>query len=599
MTLSFLSKPFAIAALCLAAVASAGPAQAAGRGPWHTSGARILDADNQPVRIAGVNWFGFETGNHTVHGLWQRSYKGMLDQIKALGYNTIRLPYSNDVFTAMPNGIDYGQNPDLQGLSAIQVMDKVIDYATQIGLRILLDRHRPTAAAQSELWYTSEVPESKWLSDWVALARRYKANPNVIGADLHNEPHGAACWGCGDTARDWRLAAQRAGNAILAENPNWLIVVEGVDAYNGDTYWWGGHLAGARTAPVTLNVPNRLVYSAHDYPSSVYGQTWFQAPNYPANLESVWDTHWGYLARENIAPVLLGEFGSKLETASDRTWFSTLVGYLQRNPDIQWTFWSWNPNSGDTGGLLADDWTTVVQAKQTELAKIQSPLCTSDCGGGVPTQPAVQPDRTSVAIPAGGTASVAVKLTRAPTANVAVSVARASGSTALVVRSGATLTFTPANWNVAQNVVFAGPATAPSTDLSAQFRIAGTGLTPAAVTVTQAGATSAAACSVSYQTANSWNNGFTANVVLTNNGTAPINGWQLSWSYSSPVTVSNAWNGTVTVSGTSASASPASYNATVPAKGSVSVGFNGNFSGSLPTVSNLRWAGRTCTVTAR
>ena len=85
-----------------------------------------------------------------------------------------------------------------------------------------------------------------------------------------------------------------------------------------------------------------------------------------------------------------------------------------------------------------------------------------------------------MAIPAGGTASVAVKLTRAPTANVAVSVARASGSTALVVRSGATLTFTPANWNVAQNVVFAGPATAPSTAATAASQGAVTPSTPPA-----------------------------------------------------------------------------------------------------------------------
>ena len=42
----------------------------------------------------------------------------------------------------------------------------------------------------------------------------------VIGADLHNEPHSPACWGCGDPNTDWRLAAERAGNAILSVNSN-------------------------------------------------------------------------------------------------------------------------------------------------------------------------------------------------------------------------------------------------------------------------------------------------------------------------------------------------------------------------------------------
>src|SRR5579859_440176 len=69
-------------------------AHAAGTGYWHTNGSQILDSNNQPVRITGVNWFGFETANYTVHGLWQRNYKDMLNQIKSLGFNTIRLPYS-------------------------------------------------------------------------------------------------------------------------------------------------------------------------------------------------------------------------------------------------------------------------------------------------------------------------------------------------------------------------------------------------------------------------------------------------------------------------------------------------------------------------
>ena len=165
-------------------------ARAAGAGYWHTSGSRILDSNNQPVRIAGINWFGFETANYAPHGLWSRGYKDMLDQIKTLGYNTIRLPFSNQLFDAgsTPNGIDFSKNPDLQGLSGIQIMDKVVAYAGQKGLRIILDRHRPDSAAQSALWYTSAYSEQRWINDWKMLATRYNNNPTVIGGDLHNEP---------------------------------------------------------------------------------------------------------------------------------------------------------------------------------------------------------------------------------------------------------------------------------------------------------------------------------------------------------------------------------------------------------------------------
>ena len=39
--------------------------------------------------------------------------------------------------------------------------------------------------------------------------------------------------------------------------------------------------------------------------------------------------------------------------------------------DMSWTFWSWNPNSGDTGGILADDWTTINQNKIVYLTPIE------------------------------------------------------------------------------------------------------------------------------------------------------------------------------------------------------------------------------------
>ena len=349
-------------------------AAALGAGYWHTNGHRIEDSTNQPIRIAGINWFGLETGNFAPHGLWLRGYRSMLDQIKAQGYNTIRLPYSNQLFNAgsTPNGIDAAKNPDLVGLTGPQIMDKIVAYAGQIGLRILLDRHRPDASGQSELWYTASCDEACWLRDWTMLATRYAGNPTVIGADLHNEPHGAACWGCGDMAKDWRLAAERAGNAILAVNPDWLIIVEGVESYNGQNYWWGGNLAGAGAAPVRLNVANRLVYSIHDYPASVHAQSWFSAANYPANLPALWDATWGYLHKANTAPVLVGEFGTKLETTSDHQWLTALASYLGAGAEgIHWTYWSWNPNSADTGGILKDDWQTINQAKQDMLVPLQ------------------------------------------------------------------------------------------------------------------------------------------------------------------------------------------------------------------------------------
>ncbi|MFE6092132.1 cellulase family glycosylhydrolase [Streptomyces massasporeus] len=368
-------------------------AEAAGGGYWHTSGRQILDAAGQPVRIAGINWFGFETANHVVHGLWARDYKSMIDQMKSLGYNTIRMPYSDDILKpgTMPDSINTdGKNADLRGLTSLQVLDRIVAYAGQSGLKIVLDRHRPDAAGQSALWYTASVPESTWITNLKGLATRYKGNSTVIGIDLHNEPHDPACWGCGDTSRDWRLAAQRAGNAVLSANPELLIMVEGVQSHNGVNGWWGGNLMGVAQYPVQLDVPDRLVYSAHDYATSVAQQSWFSDPSFPSNMPGIWDKYWGYIFKQNIAPVWLGEFGTTLQPSVDQKWLAELVKYLRSTStygadSFHWTFWSWNPNSGDTGGILKDDWQTVDTVKDGYLASVKAPGF--DAGGPGPGGP--------------------------------------------------------------------------------------------------------------------------------------------------------------------------------------------------------------------
>jgi endoglucanase len=362
-----------IAPAVIADGASAAPQVSVGSGAgfWHTNGRQILDSNNQPVRMTGINWFGMETNTFCPHGLWARNYRDMLDQMKSLGYNTLRLPYCTQALDpgSVPSSIDFNRNPDLSGLSALQIMDKIVDYAGQIGLRIFLDRHRPDAGSQSAVWFTSQYSEQRWIADWTMLAQRYRNNPTVVGADLHNEPHSPACWGCGDTTRDWRLAAERAGNAILAVNPDWLIIVEGVDCFGSDCTWWGGMLQGVTDFPVRLNVPNRLVYSPHEYATSVFVQPWFNDPTFPNNLAPIWDKNWGFLDRNNIAPVLVGEFGSTLQDPRDRQWLPLLLNYMGQGVNgMSFTFWTWNPNSGDTGGILNDDWTTINTTKQGFLS---------------------------------------------------------------------------------------------------------------------------------------------------------------------------------------------------------------------------------------
>lgn len=391
----------AVARWSLLAACLTSAAVAQGTGYWHTSGNQILDANNKVVRIAGVNWYGFETTDFVAHGLWAQDYKSILNAIRSNGYNTVRLPFSNQMVESpvVPSNISYNGsggaiNSDLRNLNSLQILDKIVDYAGQIGLRVILDNHRSEAGNSAQangLWYAGQYTEQAWINDWTALANRYKGNTTVVGADLRNEPHnatsGGACWGCGST-NDWRLAAERGGNAVLGVNPNWLVFVEGTDCFNGSCDWWGGNLQGAQNFPVRLNAPSQLVYSAHDYGPREYGQSWFNGSTTADSLKQIWTKNWAYLSLNGIAPVWVGEFGttnnasdiSSSSPGSQGQWFQSLVSFLQANSNLSWTYWALNGE--DAYGLLDSNYnsTPASAAKQQALASIQSTL-----SGGTPT----------------------------------------------------------------------------------------------------------------------------------------------------------------------------------------------------------------------
>jgi endoglucanase len=396
-----LAKTAKVCAVLALGMMSGGACLAApGAGYWHTSSNKILDSNNQAVRIAGINWYGFETADEVAHGLGSQDYKTILQTIQTNGYNTVRLPFSNQMVETpiVPSSINYSNasgpiNTDLKGLNSLQVMDAIIDYAGTIGLRVILDNHRSEAGNSAEangLWYTGAYPESSWIGDWQALVTRYLNNPAVIGVDLRNEPHnatsGGSCWDCG-TSNDWHLAAERAGNAALTINPHLLIFVEGTDEYNNNYYFWGGNLQGVQNSPVQLNVANQLVYSAHDYGPMEYPQSWFNGSTTYDSLVSTWTSYWAYISLNGIAPVWVGEFGTLNDGAdiqattpgSQGQWFSSLVQFLGANPSLHWTYWALNGE--DRYGLLDStyDATPVSAPKQQLLAGLQFAL-----SGGAP-----------------------------------------------------------------------------------------------------------------------------------------------------------------------------------------------------------------------
>lgn len=373
--------------------------------PLSTLGAKIVDARGKQMLLRGVNWFGMETETHVPHGLWQRDYKEMLSQIKMLGYNLIRLPYSVAGLRSPDiNSVDFniGSNIELQGKTPLEVMDLIVQEAQKQGLFILLDSHRLNDREIPELWYGDGFTEADWIDTWKLLAQRYKNQTNVIGADLKNEPHGRASWGTNDLATDWRLAAERAGNAILSINPNWLIIVEGVEnnvpGQKLKHHWQGGNLEGVKRYPVRLTNRRKLVYSPHEYGPGVFNQPYFSEPNFPKNLISRWQIGFNYISTQNIAPILIGEFGGRQvdNISPEGIWQNEFVKYIQKH-NLSFAYWSWNPNSADTGGILLDDWQNYDRAKQQLLSQLLPSMAVNNQNVALSPNPPIPATPTATA----------------------------------------------------------------------------------------------------------------------------------------------------------------------------------------------------------
>ena len=134
--------------------------------------------------------------------------------------------------------------------------------------------------------------------------------------------------------------------------------------------WWGGNFRGAREYPINLEqYQSQLVYSPHDYGPGVYNQTWFNKDfTTQTLLDDYWYDTWAYLNAEDIAPLLMGEWGGFMDGAENEKWLNLLRDYMIDN-HINHTFWCINPNSGDTGGLLDYSFTNWDVEKYTLFEK--------------------------------------------------------------------------------------------------------------------------------------------------------------------------------------------------------------------------------------
>ncbi len=297
--------------------------------------------------------------------------------------------------------------------NSMEIFDIIIQKCKKYGIKVMVDVHSPASHNSGHnytLWYYEEsaddagnmavghfsdeqITYDMWKDSLTWLADKFSNDDTILGYDLKNEPHGKrgysgttcpdsiAKWDDSTDLNNWAFAATDCANSILDVNPNALIFVEGVEQYPkyelGYTYdtpdvwgasgdnspwhgaWWGGNLRGVRRDPIVPDSgTSQIVYSPHDYGPSVYAQTWFDKEfTEQTLLDDYWYDTWAYIVEEDIAPLLIGEWGGHMDDGKNQKWMTLLRDYMIKN-HISHTFWCLNPNSGDTGGLLGNDFKT-------------------------------------------------------------------------------------------------------------------------------------------------------------------------------------------------------------------------------------------------
>ena len=379
----------------------------------HAVGSRLYDAQGNEVWLTGANWFGLNCTEFALHYLWSGDIDDLVKSIADRGINVIRVPVSTELLydwmignpaemkSVNPNNDpNYTINADLirpdgTNMDSQEEFDVFLAKCKKYGLKCFIDVHcqdADNAGHMYGLWYGKSFTDTNgkkvecttdvWMETLAWTADRYKNDDTLIGFDLKNEPHskygGApvdAIWDESDMPNNWKKAAQDCADAILAKNPNALIFIEGVEGYEGHGAWWGGNLRGVKDHPVTPTAgTSQIVYSPHDYGPIVSDQTWFEGKNFTEQtlLDDYWYDTWAYVVEEDIAPLLIGEWGGRIPTTVDEQailstdstkmekveqnvkWMILLRDYMIKH-HVNHTFWCLNDDSGDTGGL----WTSI------------------------------------------------------------------------------------------------------------------------------------------------------------------------------------------------------------------------------------------------
>ena len=258
--------------------------------------------------IKGISIYGLETPSKNFVCSWVHPVEYYIIDLKALGFNLIRMPFSYEYIHA----------------NDLSKLDHFMEQSFIHNMSVVLDLHRIWSTHQGPTPEENGVSISQVVDMWKSVLLRYEQFPHLIGHNAFNEYQGS-------DIKYLTSYHKTIFNAIENQFPNRF--------YHFATgYVWSGNLHNFTLED--LPYKDKIIYSVHKY---VFSGT---------SDETDWEQSFG----NEFPPdkLCIGEWGWKQQIPSEVEWAIRFIAYLRKKKIEHTAFWT-IAHSGDTDGIYFDD----------------------------------------------------------------------------------------------------------------------------------------------------------------------------------------------------------------------------------------------------
>ncbi|KAJ6260962.1 Endoglucanase [Drechslerella dactyloides] len=375
--------------------------------PLRTHRRNIVDARGERVKLMSTNWYGASDEDFVPGGLDVRHRREIAATIRDMGFNSVRLPYSDEMVMTNPDVPMkfWSQNADLLNetarrrshrrtnergqrtrsplsgdqvdtdeegnrqpnsrtaqpvyidgkndtsniiVKALDVFDAVITALTDEGIAVIVNDH----ITQARWCCDANLCDATWSNDYLGKVCRIRQTEEqwIQNWEHVMRPHidnplviGADLRNENRSPLGKMLWATWAAAAEKAANRLHALQPNWLMFVEGVAS--GNYLQGVRSHPVNPTVANRVVYSAHIYGWSGWGSL-LKGPYWSRDFASFsYDMfdNWGFLLAEDIAPVWVGEFGAPDRPNTGDLNYWVNLMSFLDEVDADWGYWALNP----------------------------------------------------------------------------------------------------------------------------------------------------------------------------------------------------------------------------------------------------------------